>query len=90
MKKIIKIQNAVYIEGFKIELKFDDGTTKTIDFTEFLDSATNPLTKKFHNPEEFKKFKLEYGDLVWGDYELCFPVWDLYTGNICKENHVSA
>lgn len=29
-----------------------------------------------------KKFKIEFGDLVWGNYEMCFPIWDLYEGNI--------
>jgi len=23
-----------------------------------------------------------YGDIVWNDYELCFPILDLYEGNI--------
>jgi hypothetical protein len=29
---------------------------------------------------------VEYGDLVWGDYELCFPVKDLYANQISHSN----
>ena len=25
---------------------------------------------------------IDYGDLVWGDYEMCFPLADLYDGGI--------
>jgi len=27
-------------------------------------------------------FRLEDGDLVWGEYELCFAIADLYTGQL--------
>ena len=33
-------------------------------------------------PEKFQGFRVEHGDLVWGDYDLCFPVADLYRGKI--------
>ncbi|MCX6583441.1 MAG: hypothetical protein NT166_24965 [Candidatus Aminicenantes bacterium] len=32
----------------------------------------------------FKKFKIEYGDLIWNDYEMCFPIMDLYENNILR------
>ena len=30
----------------------------------------------------FKKFNLEYGELQWNDYDLAFPIYDLYKGTI--------
>lgn len=30
--------------------------------------------------------KFDDGDLQWNDYDLCFPIHDLYTGNILKGN----
>lgn len=42
------------------------------------------MTKNYLVESNFKKFRLEYGDLLWGDYEMCFPIWDLYTGKICE------
>ena len=43
------------------------------------------MTRKFLDINEFKKFKIEYGDLVWNDYEMCFPIIDLYEDNILKD-----
>ena len=40
------------------------------------------MTKKYLVKKNFKNFQLEYGDIVWNDFELCFPIWDLYKGKI--------
>ena len=44
------------------------------------------MTTEFLDKEKFKNFRLEYGDLVWGDFGLCFPVWDLHENQIEKLN----
>ncbi len=31
---------------------------------------------------DFKSFSISYGDIVWNDFELCFPIWDLHEGKI--------
>jgi len=81
-KNIIEINKAQYLDGYKLKLFFNDGKKKVIDLDKFLKSAKNPMTRRFIDKRNFKKFKVEYGDLVWGDYEMCFPVWDLYEGKI--------
>lgn len=40
------------------------------------------MTKKYMDKDKFKDFTIEYGDIVWNDYELCFPIWDLHEGKI--------
>jgi len=82
---ILKIIKAEYIEDYKIRLLFSDGKENTVDFQSFLRQAQNPMTRKFLDINEFKKFKIEYGDLIWNDYEMCFPIIDLYEDNILKE-----
>lgn len=79
---VVEIINAIYLENYKIEFEFSDGEKRTIDFINFLKSSKNPMTKKYLDEEEFKKFKIEFGDIVWNDYEMCFPIWDLHEGNI--------
>ena len=81
---VISIEKAEYLNGYKIALHFSDGVKNIVDFEPFLKSSLNPMTTKFLKIEEFKNFKIEHGDLVWNDYELCFPIWDLYEGNISK------
>ncbi|WP_158859339.1 DUF2442 domain-containing protein [Lunatibacter salilacus] len=79
---IVSIDKAVYLDGYKIKFDFSDGVSQTIDFKGFLENAKNPMTKKYMDKDKFKDFTIEYGDIVWNDYELCFPIWDLHEGKI--------
>jgi hypothetical protein len=40
------------------------------------------MTRKLLDLQLFKDFKIQYGDLIWNDFELCFPIWDLHEGKI--------
>ena len=79
---VISITSAEYVQEYKIKLSFSDGIERTIDFSEFLKNAKNPMTIKYRNEQLFKNFTIEYGDIIWNDYEMCFPVWDLHEGKI--------
>ena len=78
----ISIQKAEYQGGYKIKLLFSDNSEKVIDFKNFLKNARNPMTKKYLDEELFTNYSIVYGDLVWNDYEMCFPVWDLFINRI--------
>jgi hypothetical protein len=80
--KTIAITRAEYLGKHEIRFMFSDQTERTIDFGGFLSRAHNPMTRKFLDKNLFQVFKIEYGDIVWNDYELCFPILDLYEGNI--------
>ena len=80
--KTIAIAQATYLEKYKIQFKFSDQTERDIDFSGFLNRAHNPMIRKFLDTNLFKVFKVEFGDIIWNDYELCFPILDLYEGNI--------
>jgi len=78
----ISITGAEYIRDYKIRFSFSDGIEVIIDFNSFLKSAKNPMTKKYLNKQLFKNYSIEYGDIIWNDYEMCFPIWDLHEGKI--------
>lgn len=78
----ISIQKANYLGEYKIIFKFSDGVSKTIDFVNFLKKSKNPMTTKYLDKELFKSYSIEYGDIIWNDYEMCFPIWDLHEGTI--------
>ncbi len=42
----------------------------------------HPDIRKYQNKKLFKHFKVEHGDVEWNDYELVFPIYDLYQGVI--------
>jgi hypothetical protein len=78
----ISIQKANYLGEYKIIFEFSDGVSKTIDFMNFLKKSKNPMTTKYLDKELFKSYSIEYGDVIWNDYEMCFPIWDLHEGSI--------
>jgi hypothetical protein len=79
---VISVVSAEYIEGYEIKLSFSDGIERVIDFSVFLKNAKNPMTKKYLDKKLFRNYSIEYGDIIWNDYEMCFPVWDLHEGKI--------
>jgi hypothetical protein len=82
---VLAVTSAEYIKDYKIKLVFSDKNERIINFQPFLEQARNPMTRKFLDINEFKNFTLEYGDLVWNDYEMCFPIIDLYEDRILKD-----
>jgi len=79
---VISIIKAEYMGDYSIRFSFSDGVEKVIDFYDFLKNARNTMTKKYLDKQLFKKYTIEYGDIIWNDYEMCFPIWDLHEGSI--------
>lgn len=75
------------VGDFRIRLRFYDGIEQAVDFKPFLTHALHPDIRAWLDPAHFATFRLEYGELVWGDYDLCFPVIDFYRNQI--EHHAS-
>lgn len=82
MNPEINIVGAKHLGGYRIHLEFEDASIQEVDFKPFLVGSLHPEIRAFLDLERFMMFRLEYGDLVWGDYELCFPVSDLHDNQI--------
>jgi len=82
MEQFISIENAKYIEDYKIYLKFNDGRENIVDFKNFIEKSNHPDIKKYQDKNLFQNFILEHGEIEWNDYELAFPIYDLYKGQI--------
>ncbi len=67
---------------YRLRLTFNDGKIQEVDFLPFLSSSRHPAIRRFLEPACFAAYRLEYGDLIWGDYELCFPIADLYDNRL--------
>lgn len=80
--KEINIARANYLSDYKIEVTFDDGKSNVIDFEEFLAHSKHPDIRKYFKKTLFKKFKIDNGNLNWNDFDLIFPINDLYNGSI--------
>jgi hypothetical protein len=80
--KYLEIAEASYIDGYKLRLVFNDGKKRIMDFESFLRQARNPMITQCRQLRKFKSFHVHQGDVMWGDYEMIFPIMDLYRGEI--------
>ena len=78
----IEIGAAKYIGDYAIRIKFKAGTEKLVDFKPFLNKSQHPAINKYLKEELFSGFQIVKGNLNWNDYDLIFPIWDLYNGSI--------
>ena len=81
----VDIVRVDHMERYRLELTFSDGHVSSVDFEPFLRASLNPGTRRFLDEKRFKSFALTHGNLVWGDYEMCFPIEDLYECRISQE-----
>jgi hypothetical protein len=79
---IIAVVRARHVSDYKLRIEFSDRVCRVVDFGPFLRASANPLIRVFLDPKKFAQFTVADGDLMWGDYELCFPVSDLHKGRI--------
>lgn len=77
------IVNAEERENLCVELTFNDGHHSIVNIGEFIRKHPHPQYNKYLASEEFAKFKIEHGNIVWGeDWDLIFPVENLYVGKV--------
>ena len=79
---VIFVERAEHTGEYQLRLSFSDGTSRTVDFGPFLRQSRNPLVQAYLDPTVFAGFSVKDGDLMWGDYDLCFPIADLYEGTV--------
>jgi hypothetical protein len=81
--KPIAVKEVNYINGYKLEIIFTNDKKKLVDFEQFLKTHSHPQYNKYKKTENFKRFKIENGNVIWGkDWDMIFPVYDLYQGNV--------
>lgn len=79
---LIAIKSAKYIGDYAIRIFFDDGIISLVDFKPFLESSLHPSIRKYLDETKFQQFEIIDGNLNWNDYDLIFPIDDLYKGKI--------
>ncbi len=81
----LEVTLAEYSGDYKIIILFNNGTKKEVDFKPFLENSAHPSIRKYLNESSFKNYKIIDGNLNWNDYDLIFPLDDLYEGNIDRK-----
>ena len=82
MKKLAIIK-AESLGNLTVELWFNDNTHRSINVGEFIHNHPHPQYNKYLDEEEFNKFTIDDGNIVWGeDWDLIFPIEQLHVGKI--------
>lgn len=78
-----KIVQAVFAGAYSVCLTFSDDVERKVNFGEFLKKSMHPAIRSYLDESNFKKFKIENGNIVWGkSQDLIFPLKQLYDGKI--------
>lgn len=80
--KSIKIIKVDHLHDYILKLTFNDGKVQEVDFRPFLENAQHPEIAKYLDINFFMQYELVDGDIIWNDYDLVFPIWDLYSNSL--------
>lgn len=79
MARALFIQEAACNNDLTVNLLFNDRTRRKVDIGAFIREHPHPQYNKYLKPANFRKMRLEQGNIVWGN-DLEFHIEDLYTG----------
>jgi len=67
---------------YALTLTFTTGERRVVNFEPFLRRSHHPDIQAYLDPLRFQQFELIDGNVNWNDYDLIFPVADLYSGTV--------
>lgn len=81
-QETIAVTAVKYLGNYTMQIEFNDGTEKFVDFEPFLTKSLHPSIQKYLDKTIFENVNIIDGNLNWNGYDMIFPVWDLYNGQI--------
>lgn len=87
LDKPLSICSAKNLGNYHVLIEFNDGVEKFVDFSKFLSKSQHQSIKKYLDETLFDTFKIIDGHLNWNDYDMIFPIADLYEGKIQFTEH---
>ena len=78
----LNVERAHLVAPYTLAITFNTGETRTVDFGPFLRASRHPAVREYLDDARFQQFEIIGGNLNWNDYDLIFPVADLYHGGI--------
>ena len=80
--EFLNVEQVEHAGGYKLRITFSDGHESVVDFEPFLSESSHPAIRRYLDQGLFLKWSIDYGDLHWNDFDLVFPLADLYAGEI--------
>ncbi|WP_310559486.1 DUF2442 domain-containing protein [Flavobacterium sp.] len=82
LDKLLTIVNAKNLGNYHILLEFNDGVERFVDFSTFLSKSHHQSIRKYLDETLFNSFQIIDGNLNWNDFDLIFPIANLYEGKV--------
>lgn len=77
------VNKAEHVEGYILLITFSNGVARKVDFSPFLNNTKARYLSKYKKIDNFKSFKIEEGNVVWGkNWDLIFPIKQLFRNSI--------
>jgi len=80
--QVVAIVEVRHLGNYMLHLRFTDGHETGVDFAPFLHASQHPDVRKYLDDGQFARYQVEHGNLMWGDFDLLFPLADLYKGKV--------
>ena len=81
-EKTVHVHTVHHVRAYRLRVEFSDGNVTEVDLELFLRAAKHPGVRRYLQPRRFKQFAITDGVLQWNDFDLVFPMADLYDGVI--------
>jgi Protein of unknown function (DUF2442) len=81
-EKAVHVRTVHHVRAYRLRIEFSDGKVTEVDFEAFLRGSAHPAIRRYLQPGRFKQFAITDGVLQWNDFDLIFPMADLYDGVI--------
>lgn len=62
---MIFVENAKYIDGYKIELFFSNNEHGVIDLHDIINKDHRPIFRELQDVNKFRQFKVDMDTIVW-------------------------
>jgi len=81
-EKVISVKAAKYVKDFLIAITFNTGEERLIDFLPLFHDYVKGTNLRYFSISNFKKFKVQNGNIFWGQNEdIIFSIDKLYFSN---------
>ena len=76
------IDSAEYISDYVIIVRFHNGEERTINFGRFFTDSDNPIIQRYADKDLFRRFKVNFDCLSWGDNDVDISAEALFNDQI--------
>ena len=80
--QVLAVAAAEVVAPHTLRIAFTTGEHRTVDFGPFLHRAEHPAIRAYLQEERFRQFAIVNGNVNWNDYDLIFPVIELYAAGV--------